>query len=395
MKKGQILRSRKSEYTITEDFKVAGGQSKISFCKKKGDSQILFIKEFLNPKFPSEGSLGSPATKKFKKEKCEIFEKHHQDINSRISKKVGPGGNLIYALDFFKDGQTYYKVFEHVIHDNHTVASISEFTNEQKLLLFRTILSSLKILHDSEIIHGDLKPDNILVKKLHNGMYSTKLIDFDNAYFFKLPPENILDVVGTPEYYSPELGDYVLNGSKDKAHLLTEKSDIFALGIIFIEYWTGSKPAIDSKFANVWLQVVNDISVVIPNTIPSDYVPIFNSMLAKNPNDRPSTFDLIEKFRNLKSDTKVKTERPKTTIGSEMKKDSTPTPTTTGTLGGSLLKRVSLEGDTKEISDSGGSLRGSLISKTKDTAGRGASKEADLSESRLKGSLLRSPKDSK
>ena len=41
---------------------------------------------------------------------------------------------------------------------------------------------SLRILHQSTYVHGDLKPDNILSKNT-TGDYTTKLIDFDNSYF--------------------------------------------------------------------------------------------------------------------------------------------------------------------------------------------------------------------
>ena len=53
MRKGDNING----YEILEDFKVAGGMSKISFAQKGGKD--YFIKEFLAPKFPLPDSPGS------------------------------------------------------------------------------------------------------------------------------------------------------------------------------------------------------------------------------------------------------------------------------------------------------------------------------------------------
>lgn len=98
-------------YHILEDFKVAGGMSKISFADKGG--KIYFIKEFLAPKYPTPDSPGSDRIKEQKRRACDAFEKHHRDLNNAIGKCcAGTGGNLIYAIDFFREGASYYKVTE-------------------------------------------------------------------------------------------------------------------------------------------------------------------------------------------------------------------------------------------------------------------------------------------
>lgn len=77
MIKGEIING----YTILEDFKVAGGMSKVSFARKNGKD--YFIKEFLYPKYPTPESPGSEAVKMKKKKACEDFEKHHREINKK------------------------------------------------------------------------------------------------------------------------------------------------------------------------------------------------------------------------------------------------------------------------------------------------------------------------
>ena len=97
MLKGEVIHN----YRILEDFKVAGGTSKVTFAERGGKE--YFIKEFLSPKYPTADSPGSEKVKAQKRKACEEFEKHHKELNARISSKVGTGGNLVAAVDFFRE----------------------------------------------------------------------------------------------------------------------------------------------------------------------------------------------------------------------------------------------------------------------------------------------------
>lgn len=108
MKKGDIIQG----YRILEDFRVAGGMSKVTFAERGGKE--YFIKEFLSPKYPTPDSPGSEKIKEQKRKACDAFEKHHRKINELISSKVSLGGNLVYAVSFFREGASYYKVNEKI-----------------------------------------------------------------------------------------------------------------------------------------------------------------------------------------------------------------------------------------------------------------------------------------
>lgn len=304
MLKGEIING----YTILQDFIVAGGMSKISFATKGGKE--YFIKEFLYPKYPMPDSPGSERVKEQKRKACEAFEKHHRELNKKISTKVSLGGNLVFAVDFFRHGPCYYKVTEKIDTESLSCKDISRLPIDSIILISRCVCHSLRIMHDLGIVHGDLKPDNILIKKTSSA-FSGKLIDFDDSYFSGLPPTNE-NLVGTPEYYSPEQAAYIMDEDGEiDGKTLTLKSDIFTLGIILCEYFTGEKPIVEDKYKNTWNSVEHGIVPKFSKGIPANISALLSEMLHKDPAKRPSidqVFNVLKERRIYKETTESKHE---------------------------------------------------------------------------------------
>ncbi|MGI3784159.1 MAG: protein kinase domain-containing protein, partial [Janthinobacterium lividum] len=74
--------------------------------------------------------------------------------------------------------------------------------------------------------------------------YTSKLIDFDSSYIAGNPPP-FEEIVGTINYYSPELLGYIQDVGV-QARELGVASDIFALGLIYTEFLTGAVPPFDA-----------------------------------------------------------------------------------------------------------------------------------------------------
>jgi serine/threonine-protein kinase ULK/ATG1 len=106
------------------------------------------------------------------------------------------------------------------------------FNEKRALFFFRQMMEAFKVLSRSNIMHRDIKPDNIL---LHNG--SIKIADFG----FCKPLENQNDMVqtmlGSPIYMAPE----VLKGE-----VYTNKADIWSLGVVLFQMLYGKCP-LESK----------------------------------------------------------------------------------------------------------------------------------------------------
>ena len=173
-------------YRLLEDFRVVGaGLSEWSFAERGG--RIFFIKRFLSPTYPEADAPGSERIKAKKRARCAAFEAHHRGIQAAMAPLTTYGGNLIATLDFFRIGAKYYKVTEKVDVAGLQTRDIAALDFPAQLVLLKTVAHSLKILHDLRIVHSDLKPSNVLVKRTELG-YTTKLIDFDSSYIAGNPP---------------------------------------------------------------------------------------------------------------------------------------------------------------------------------------------------------------
>ena len=113
-------------------------------------------------------------------------------------------------------------------------------TTNERLALFREVCRAVQHAHHKGVIHRDLKPSNVLVME-QDGARVPKVIDFGIATATdKWAVEKTLltqfgQIVGTPEYASPEQAD-TITGDVD------ESSDVYSLGVILYEVLVGAVP---------------------------------------------------------------------------------------------------------------------------------------------------------
>ncbi len=113
-------------------------------------------------------------------------------------------------------------------------------TTNERLALFLAICRAVQHAHQKGVIHRDLKPSNVLVAE-QDGAPVPKVIDFGIAKATdKWAIENTLltqfgQIVGTPEYASPEQAD-TMTGEID------ETSDVYSLGVLLYELLIGAVP---------------------------------------------------------------------------------------------------------------------------------------------------------
>ncbi|KAG9124161.1 hypothetical protein FRC07_012619 [Ceratobasidium sp. 392] len=143
------------------------------------------------------------------------------------------------------------------------------------------ILEGLHYLHQSSVVHCDLKAANILTTK--NG--NVKLSDFGVSLNLTAM-EKVNEVAGTPNWMAPEVIE--LKGA-------STKSDIWSLGCVVIELLTGRPPYGDiPNGLTVMFRIVDDEGP----PIPEGFSPMLRNFLElcfnKDPNLRPSAAILFE-----------------------------------------------------------------------------------------------------
>ena len=162
---------------------------------------------------------------------------------------------------------------------------IESGTSERDAVKYlRQIASALSAVHAKNVLHRDLKPGNIMLRK--NG--SIALIDFGLAKRAKLEAA-ITDkgeIFGTPYYMSPEQG----HGTK-----VDERSDIYSLGIIFFELLTGEKPYKGGSAMGIIYKHAQAPVPLLPPRL-ANYQSLINMMLAKLPENRLQAATEIEEW---------------------------------------------------------------------------------------------------
>jgi len=174
------------------------------------------------------------------------FAEHNQELNRRIGSPELQRFCVRNLASFeSKFGvPTYFQVFEFVEggHDLGTIlkrahAKPSTLSWEQRLIMAKVIMASIRQLHDKKVVHADLKPPNIQMIKdetIKVG-YQPKLIDMDRSVLEdrRAPWHGHESYVGTPRYFSPEhFGGRV----PERA------SDVFTCGIILYELLAQGPP---------------------------------------------------------------------------------------------------------------------------------------------------------
>jgi serine/threonine protein kinase len=294
MRVGEVI---KGYYIVTEPTNSGGGMCMWAFAVK--NRWEYFLKEFLQPKWPTPGSMGSEAGKERRRANCYEFEGRHKEIMRRLADATTTpgGGNLVTAVDFFRADTAYYKVTEKIV--TASLSSLRALSVHERAVIFRTLVLSLQMLHKQDIVHGDLKPSNVLIQKGGSGLHTAKLIDFDDSYLSGMPPPRD-QIVGDSIYGAPEWFGYTKKDSTMPASALTRAADIFALGLLFHHYLTGSLPGRAS--ARYWAPgqaVIAGEQLLIDGRLSPDLTALLKRMMAPQPDDRPTVEEI---FGELEAD---------------------------------------------------------------------------------------------
>ncbi|KAI9527622.1 serine/threonine-protein kinase 17B [Pseudochaenichthys georgianus] len=151
--------------------------------------------------------------------------------------------------------------------------------------LIRQTLEGVHHLHQSSLVHLDLKPQNILLTCL-SPPGDIKIVDFGLARRLGAVGE-LREILGTPEYVAPEILNY---------EPITTATDLWSVGVITYMLVTGESPFVGDDKQETYLNVsqVNvDYSMEAFSRVSELAVDFIRKLLVKTPEDRPTAAECM------------------------------------------------------------------------------------------------------
>lgn len=282
-------------YVVVE-CKDAAGQSFISFCDGS-DGKCYFLKKPMKAVVPDPKVVGEEAAEIHQKKWNDWYERKSL-IYTFICRSVGEESPCVPILDFFRWGSEFVAVYQKIDASSLTIPDVNALPENEKLTLLRDIVCGCTPLYDQGVVHSDLKPDNILIQRSEGCGWKIRIIDIDDCYKSKHPYQEPGELIGTAEYWSPEMKAFnqdLLEYMDDEdykqkideySQKLTTKSDIFTIGILFCEYLTGMRPqTVDGLDV---CKMEDDSELKLPEGIPSYIEPLIRKMLRYDYMSRPT-----------------------------------------------------------------------------------------------------------
>lgn len=206
---GKILGNR---YEITE--KIAQGGMSVVYKALDLNLNRYDAVKVLKPEFSSNKDI----LDKFKQEANAVAFLSHPNIVNIYN--VGSEDQIHYIVMEYVKGKTLKEV----------IKAQGKLSVEETLNYSYQIARALESAHNSNIIHRDIKPQNIMLTK--DGLI--KVTDFGIAkHSDSVTITNSGKIIGSAHYFSPE---------QARGNMTDGRSDIYSLGIVMYEMVTGQVP---------------------------------------------------------------------------------------------------------------------------------------------------------
>tara|TARA_R110002073_G_scaffold218689_1_gene378933 strand:+ start:86069 stop:87679 length:1611 start_codon:yes stop_codon:yes gene_type:complete len=209
--------------------------------------------------------------------------------------------NIVDITDFgVDDDGSVYMVMEWL--DGKTVRELLEegpIATDVALDLASQTASGLASAHSIGVVHRDVKPENLMVVAGKDGSRLLKILDFGIAKVAGRELEKLTrtgTIVGTPAYMSPE---------QARGDAVDARSDVYSLGCVIYELFTGMPPFSSASAMEVVLMHVSTEATVPSALVPARQIPpavdaVIMRCLAKEPSERfPSMMALRAELQSL------------------------------------------------------------------------------------------------
>ena len=215
--------------------------------------------------------------------------------------------NVARLYEFHRTGDTVYLSMEYV--EGESLCALLHRTGKLDLALGLTIARQLaagvSAAHRQSIAHRDLKPENIML----TAAGEVKVLDFGISRYYAANATATIGFIGTPAYMAPE---------QAQGTLTDHRTDIYALGLILYEMFTGTKAFTGDTPVSLALKQVRE-SPPPPRTLapllPVHIEQAILKCLEKHPADRfQSVEDLLHALAGGAAEPSARLIRPRRSV---------------------------------------------------------------------------------
>ncbi|MEO8650310.1 MAG: protein kinase [Acidobacteriota bacterium] len=225
--------------------------------------------------------LGQPVALKFLPENlandAAVLVRFHKEVS--IARQVSHP-NVCRVFDIGDANGFHFLSMEYVDGEDmdSLLRRIGRLPADKATEISRQICAGLAAAHDAGVLHRDLKPANIMV----DGRGKARITDFGLAVIAEQLRSDE-GIAGTPAYMSPEQ----LTGKE-----ITTKSDIYALGLVLFELYTGKRAFRAESLAD-YIKLHQESVPTTPSSLVPDLDPLVERVilrcLEKDPAKRPAS----------------------------------------------------------------------------------------------------------
>ncbi|CAI9760608.1 unnamed protein product [Fraxinus pennsylvanica] len=219
----------------------------------------------------------------FWNEAIKLADLHHPNVVAFYGVVLdGPSGSIATVTEYMVNGSLR----------NALQKSERNLDKRRRLMITMDVAFGMEYLHGKNIVHFDLKSDNLLVNLRDPHRPICKVGDLGLS---KVKCQTLISggVRGTLPWMAPEL----LNGSSS---LVSEKVDVFSFGIVMWELLTGEEPYADLHYGAIIGGIVsNTLRPPVLDSCDPDWRALMERCWSAEPSERPSFTEIANELRSM------------------------------------------------------------------------------------------------
>nr|CAB3468548.1 unnamed protein product [Digitaria exilis] len=225
----------------------------------------------------------------FWNEASKLADLHHPNVVAFYGVVLdGPGGSIATVTEYMVNGSLRTALLK----------NSKTLDKRKRLIIAMDTAFGMEYLHSKNIVHFDLKSDNLLVNLRDPQRPICKVGDLGLS---KVKCQTLISggVRGTLPWMAPEL----LNGSSS---LVSEKVDVFSFGIVLWELLTGEEPYADLHYGVIIGGIVsNTLRPQVPDSCDPEWRSLMEQCWSTEPSERPNFTEIANRLRSMATSQKV------------------------------------------------------------------------------------------